>query len=95
MKETTTGSSGLGAHRAQVFPARLRERWIRMRERLREEGDRQRGIVGRAGCQTTGLYKDKSFFPWKKKGKKCCLEAVILGDAWKSVECCADATFEQ
>lgn len=66
-----------------------------MRERLREEGDRQRGIVGRAGCQTTGLYKDKSFFPWKKKGKKCCLEAVIFGDAWKSVECCADATFEQ
>lgn len=31
----------------------------------------------------------------KKKGKKCCLESVILGDAWKSVECCADATFEQ
>lgn len=24
-----------------------------------------------------------------------CLESVILGDAWKSVELCADATAEQ
>lgn len=36
-----------------------------MSERLEE---RQRGIVGQAGSQAPGLYKDKSF-PWNKKKK--------------------------
>lgn len=38
-----------------------------MSERLEKE--RQRGIVGQAGSQAAGLYKDKSF-PWNKKKKK-------------------------
>lgn len=62
-----------------------------MMERLEKGG--RRGIVGRAGCQTKGLYKDNSF-PWKKKeGKKCCLESSMVthGKVWNAT----DATFEQ
>lgn len=74
------------------FFACLHERWIRMRERLEKGG--QRKIVGRAGCQTTGLYKDKSF-PWKKKGARNAVwsqsSLVTRGKEWNAT----DATFEQ
>lgn len=51
-------------------------------ETASKEGVRE--IVGWAGCQITGLYKDKSF-PWKKKGQEMLFGVSHLW--WRMEKC--------